>query len=90
MAVKDAIGIAAVYEQLAEECAELGKAALKCAHIVRGENPTPVAMEEALADLRKEYTDTVLVADELGVRPDYAIYAQKLGRWYDRIRAAGY
>ena len=89
LAVKDTIGIAAVYEQLAEECAELGKAALKCARVIRGENPTPVTMEEALADLREEYTDTVLVADELGVRPDYAIYAQKLGRWYDRIHAPG-
>ena len=88
--IKDLIGVAAVYEQLAEESAELSKAALKCARIVRGENPTPMTLEEALANLKEEYTDTVLVADELGIRPDYAIYAEKLGRWYDRLKEGGY
>ena len=83
--VKDTIGIAAVYEQLAEECAELAKAALKCARIVRGENPTPVTMEDALGNLKEEYADVILVADELDLRVDYATYTKKLRRWYDRI-----
>lgn len=39
------IGKAAMLEQLAEEAAELAQAALKCARIERGENPTPVTME---------------------------------------------
>ncbi len=40
--VCDMIGEPAVYEQLAEECSELAKAALKMARILRNENPTPV------------------------------------------------
>ena len=87
--IKDKTGIAAVYEQLAEECAEMAQAALKCARIIRAENPTPVTMDEALANLKKEYTDTVLVADELELRVDYSLYAEKLGQWYDRLTEAG-
>lgn len=83
--VKDIIGIAAVYEQLAEESAELAKAALKCARIVRGENPTPVTIAEALGDLKEKYTDMILVADELDLRVNTTIYTKTLRRWYDRI-----
>ena len=41
------IGTASMLEQLAEECNELGKAALKLARIVRKNNPTPVTEEQA-------------------------------------------
>lgn len=41
------IGEPAMLEQLAEECMELGKAALKKARVIRGENPTPVTAEKA-------------------------------------------
>ncbi len=41
------IGTAAMLEQLAEECTELGKAALKMARIIRKDNPTPVTIEQA-------------------------------------------
>ena len=41
------IGSAAALEQLAEEASELTKASLKMARIIRGDNPTPVAYEEA-------------------------------------------
>lgn len=40
--IVEKIGEAARWEQLAEECAELGHAALKVARILRGENPAPV------------------------------------------------
>lgn len=86
--VKNMIGIAAVYEQLAEECAKLAQAALKCARIVRGENPTPMTMDAAEANLKEEYTDVLLVADELDLRNIPAIYTAKLRRWYDRIYGA--
>ena len=37
----EAIGSAAMLEQLAEESAELAQAALKAARILRDDNPTP-------------------------------------------------
>lgn len=57
MFIKELIGEAAVYEQLAEEAAELAQAASKCARILRNENPTPVTWTEAHANLIEEYTD---------------------------------
>lgn len=42
MKIIEEIGEAAMLEQLAEECTELAKAALKMARIIRKENPTPV------------------------------------------------
>ena len=51
------IGECAVLEQLAEECSELSKAALKLARIKRGENPTPVKSEDAVKNLTEEVAD---------------------------------
>ena len=51
------IGTPALLEQLGEECAELGKAALKEARRLRGENPTPVTEAEARANLAEEAAD---------------------------------
>ena len=53
----EAIGSAAMLEQLAEESAELAQAALKVARILRGDNPTPVTLKEAEEHLVEEYTD---------------------------------
>ena len=78
------IGEPAMYEQLAEECAELGKAALKIARIERGENPTPKTKEQATADLIEEYTDVCICADELGLKADPNIAAKKLARCVQR------
>lgn len=43
MRMTECIGVPAMLEQLAEECAECGKAALKLSRILRKENPTPVS-----------------------------------------------
>ncbi len=59
------IGTPAVLEQLAEECAELGQAALKMARKLRGENPTPKTLEECEADLCEEMGDVTLCLDLL-------------------------
>ena len=53
------IGTAAMLEQLAEECAELGKAALKMARIIRKDNPTPVTIEQAKENLCEESVDVI-------------------------------
>ena len=61
----DAIGEPAMYEQLAEECNELGKAALKLARVLRGENPTPLTEEAARAKVIEEFTDVAQITGEL-------------------------
>ena len=72
------IGKPAMLEQLAEEAAELAQAALKCARILRDENPTPVSMEDAVANLSEEVTDVSTCLDELKIYPMKDIYEAKL------------
>lgn len=80
------IGEAAALEQLAEECAELGKAALKLSRILRGENPTPVTEKEARENLIEEMVDVDLCLDVLGLVGDFERYDEKLNRWKARIK----
>lgn len=85
--IRKEIGTAACLEQLAEEASELAQAALKYARIVRGENPTPVTMEEAAKKITEEYTDLAVcvarVSDLCYV--DYRLYTDKYHRWQERI-----
>ncbi len=80
------IGKPAMLEQLAEEAAELAQAALKCARIERGENPTPVTKREAKAHLIEEFTDVNTCAKELSLSADPDIEAMKIKRFYDRLK----
>lgn len=80
----EVIGRAAMFEQLAEEAAELAQAALKCARIERGENPTPVTKREAKAHLIEEFTDVNTCAKELSLYADTDIEEMKIKRFYDR------
>lgn len=82
--IVDYIGYPAMLEQLAEECAELGKAALKMARIFRRENPTPVTREDAEIALIEEYTDVVQCAQELGLKPDTIEMQKKKERFFER------
>ena len=75
----------ALFEQLAEECAELGHAALKYARCLRGENPTPVDNTEALGMVYEEYSDVVLAARVLRLMPREDIISRKAARWAERI-----
>lgn len=86
--VKNEIGLAALYEQLAEECMELGKEALKYARILRGENPTPKRAIEVEADIDEEFNDVILVASLLKLEAREDILNFKLKRWEDRIEKA--
>lgn len=85
--IVELIGKAAVYEQLAEEAAELAQAALKCARILRGENPTPITWSDAYENLVEERMDVLACLDELDVSVDFAIYTKKMERWKNRIQA---
>ena len=78
------IGEPAMLEQLAEEAAELAKAALKKARILRGENPTPVTAEKADKDLAEETTDVLICLDELGLKNDPEITREKRERFQKR------
>lgn len=82
--VRELIPTPALYEQLAEECTELGKAALKMARIIRGENYTPITLPEAFNNVLEEYTDVYICTQTLGIEPDPEILSQKVYRWIDR------
>lgn len=75
--------------QLAEEAAELAKAALKLHRAEDGTNPTPVTVEDAAANIKEEIADILLVLDVLGIDPFavgiYNTKAEKLPRWVRRI-----
>ena len=82
--IMEEIGEPAVLEQLAEECSELSKAALKLARILREENPTPVTRAEARAALTEEKED---VMNCLYVHGNVGLNYEKLEWWEDRIMA---
>lgn len=78
-----------LYEQLAEEAAELAQAANKMARVLRGTNPTPKTEEEARSSLIEEYTDVVNVGTNiLDIRPDWLLGDYKLYRWKKRLEEA--
>ena len=90
MNIIEEIGTAAMLEQLAEECNELGQAALKLARIIRKNNPTPVTEEQAKENLCEEAGDVINCiemlegADILFVDDDAR--KSKIIRWENRIK----
>lgn len=79
--------------QLAEEAAELSKAALKLRRVYDGTNPTPVKRSEAFDNLKEEIADVwlvlmVLKLDDLNIAEYNHIMHTKLNRWAGRLRAA--
>lgn len=93
--IYEAIGEAAALEMLAEECCELGQAALKLARIVRGENPARITYAEAYHTLVTELTDVCNAVDvldegltERGVRlvlDGVEMTPAKMSRWYKSL-----
>lgn len=83
--IQDHIGPAAIYEQLAEECMELGKEALKYARIIRRENPTPATKKGIMFNIQEEFNDVLLVACLLKLEANTAQMNFKLKRWEERI-----
>lgn len=86
------IGTPAALEQLAEECAELGQAALKLARFLRGQNPTRKTKREIQESLQEEVADVLLCIEliqKTGVvgspgRID-EIMTGKYERWIDSL-----
>lgn len=85
--IRKRVSTAALYEQFAEECAELTQAALKMARCLRGENPTPMTEEQIKHNLTEETSDVHLVSKILDIKPDMYIVNTKLARWYERLEA---
>lgn len=86
--IAEKIGLPAMYEQLAEECTELAKAALKMARVIRGENPTPKTVEEVEKDLIEEVTDVSICASELKLEYDPDLWERKINRFQHRWETA--
>jgi len=84
--IREKIGDPALCEGLAEEAIELAHAALKTARILRGENPTPVRLENAIRAMAEEYTDLEIYAHVLGVSIVPDDYRWKKERMVARIR----
>lgn len=85
--IEQLIGTPATLEQLAEECAELGQAALKLARKMRGENPTPKTQDELLENLTEEVADVLLCIEQVNLDADKieSVKAYKAARWRQRI-----
>lgn len=66
----DKVGDAAMYEQLAEECTELAKAALKASRQIRGDNPPRMTPKEIWACLEEEVADVWFCLKELDLKID--------------------
>jgi hypothetical protein len=89
--IADQLGTAELLCQLAEEAAELSKAALKLRRAITGFNPTPISKDQARDNLVEEMTDVDICLDLLGFRSFChicrveEIKARKLPRWAKRL-----
>lgn len=72
---------------LAEECCELGQAALKLRRVYDGQNPTPVSEKEAIDRLYEEAADVQLYLKVLYLYQPMIddICNVKLNRWVSRL-----
>lgn len=90
--IVDRIGLPALLEQTAEECAELAHACLKEARRLRGENPTPCTAEECYSKIVAEEADVqncmrrLVEAGYMWARGDVE---GNLDRWRQRLDEAG-
>lgn len=80
--------------QLAEECAELGQAALKYRRVLDGTNPTPVGETEAIGNLYEEAGDVIgcllaLSLTDVDARIGDYVDPAKFERWVRRLEARG-
>lgn len=87
--IMEYLGEAEMLAQLAEECCELGLAALKLRRILDGRNPTPRMEEEVRPNLVEEYADIQNVMGFLLKMEDvievYNIIQRKKDRWLGRL-----
>lgn len=78
-----------ILAQLAEECCELGQAALKVRRCLDGENPTRMGFLEAKRKLNEEWADVLLTIRQLTLlEPEYIVKVirEKEKRWIDSLK----
>ena len=79
-----------ILAQMAEEAAELAKAALKLRRAKDGVNPTPVDVKIAEANLIEEYADVAVCVNALFTDEMYdravEVACQKQDRWLKRLQ----
>lgn len=87
--IMEYMGEPEMLSQLAEECCELGQAALKLRRVLDKKNPTPVTEEEARANLVEEAADVYNALGFLLNAEDhinaYNIIQKKKDRWLGRL-----
>ena len=87
--IMEYMGEPEMLSQLAEECCELGQAALKLRRVLDKKNPTPVTEEEARANLVEEAADVYNALGFLLNAEDhinaYNIIQRKKDRWLGRL-----
>lgn len=84
--VREKLDDQTLLEQLAEECCELGKAALKAIRAYEyTENVTPVTKEQAHADISEETQDVMAVLEILGLSGVDTSSNPKWDRWARRL-----
>lgn len=87
--VRSLLGEKELLCQLAEECAELSKAALKVRRVIDGTNPTPISGNSAWANFYEEVADVLIVLQCLNVRTDdpaiKSVQESKAVRWVSRL-----
>lgn len=88
--LRDAVPLGEILAQLAEECSELAKAALKYRRAMgyAEGNPTPVSDVLALQDVEEEIADVYVVLailDASGITANGDVFDYKLQRWAKRV-----
>ena len=84
--IKSRLREADLYEQLAEEAAELSQAALKMSRSLRKRNPPKASRAEIMANINEEIKDIGTVLCVLtGRDDDFNLNPEKLRRWYNRL-----
>lgn len=83
----ETLGTEELLAQLAEEAAELGKAALKLRRALNGKNPTPVSPVDAIRNVQEEMADVLLCVLSIGFDEQSAerTIREKIPRWSGRI-----
>lgn len=85
--IRERVPVPDIFDQLAEEAAELAQAANKMARVMRGTNPANIDEKEAMKNVIEEYTDIHVVAKDIlelqvdGLQADY-----KIDRWAKRLK----
>ena len=88
--LKKDISSATLYEQLAEECAELIQACVKKSRYLRKENPPRKTIEEIDESLQEEVTDVYLVCLLLNMYLNTDLLEEKANRWAKILEEANH